>query len=115
MNINDINWANQSLTVKSDDIKNNSEELLKACKEFESIFVNLMLKQMRETIPTDEEKSQARGIYESMYDEALSQELVQGEGIGLAKQLFQQLSTYYQRPDYEDQGQGAQSLPAENL
>ncbi|GAB6086266.1 rod-binding protein [Alkaliphilus crotonatoxidans] len=104
MEINNINWINQSLSVKSDqNLKEQPEELLKACKEFESILVNLMLKQMRATVPVDSEKSQAREIYESMYDEALSQELVQGEGLGLAKQLYQQLSTFYQRPSYEGQ------------
>lgn len=75
--------------------------LEEACKEFEAIFINMMLKQMRATVVQSgmTERSSAREIYESMHDEALSEEIAKGNGIGLAKQLYQQLLSQVQRPN----------------
>ncbi|WP_192930097.1 rod-binding protein [Alkaliphilus pronyensis] len=80
------------------------KELMEVCKQFESIFINMMLKQMRSSVASGGliEKSHSREIYESMYDEALSQEIANGKGIGLAKNLYKQL-TAYQKGVYKDQ------------
>lgn len=75
--------------------KNNDPEALKsACKQFESIFVNILLKNMRNTIIDSglTEKSHAREIFEGMLDEAIAQEVSKGQGIGLAKLMYEQLS-----------------------
>ena len=54
-----------------------------------------MLKQMRNTIPEDPifGKSNAKDIFESMYDDATSKELSKAGGIGLASILYKQLAT----------------------
>ncbi|MGV8145798.1 MAG: rod-binding protein [Alkaliphilus sp.] len=72
----------------------NSENLLEACKQFEAIFLNMMMQQMRKSVWSGEltEKSQAREIFESMKDEQMTEEMARAGGIGLAKQLYQQLS-----------------------
>jgi len=72
----------------------NSENLLEACKQFEAIFLNMMLQQMRKSVWSGgfTEKSQAREIFESMKDEKMTEEMALDGGIGLAKQLYQQLS-----------------------
>jgi flagellar protein FlgJ len=70
------------------------KKLMKACKEFESIFVHMLLKQMRSTIQEGGliEKSTAREMFEDMYDQELAKEISQnGEGMGLAKILFEQM------------------------
>lgn len=79
-----------SRQLKSDDEK----KMMQACKDFEAIFVNIMLKQMRNTINQSElvEKSYAREMFESMHDEKLSEEMTKGSGIGLAQELYKQLS-----------------------
>ena len=74
--------------------KNVSEaKLQKACREFESIFINHMLKTMRSTV--DEggliENSNASQIIKSMFDENLARGIAQGGGIGLAKIMFEYL------------------------
>jgi len=76
-------------------IKSGDEtKMLQACKDFEAIFVNLMLKQMRNTVSHSDlvEKSYAREIFESMQDEKLSEEMTKGAGVGLARELYKQLS-----------------------
>lgn len=74
----------------------NNEELKEACQQFESIFINYMLKSMRATVPDGGlfKKGVAYDIVQSMHDEALAEEISQNGGIGLAKQLYEELSKY---------------------
>ncbi len=68
--------------------------LQSACKQFESVFANMLLKNMRNTI-TDgglTEKSHAREMFEGMLDEKIAEEVAKGEGMGLAKMMYEQLS-----------------------
>ena len=73
---------------------NSSQQLKKVSMEFESIFLNYMLSQMRKTVPDDPlvEKSSAKEIFNGMYDESISKELSKAGGIGLAAMLYKQLS-----------------------
>lgn len=69
------------------------KELMDVCRDFESIFIHMMLKEMRKTIPDGGfvEKSTANKIFEDMFDEEISKEVSKnGEGIGLAKVLYNQ-------------------------
>lgn len=74
----------------------NESELKEVCQQFESIFLNYMLKSMRDTIPDGGmfEKGVTFDIMQSMHDEALAEEISQNGGIGLAQQLYEQLSKY---------------------
>lgn len=84
-----------SITSEAD-----KEKLQKACQEFEAIFLNMMLKQMRGSVMEGEftEKSHAREIFEEMHDEELSKAISQGKGMGLAQQLYQQLTATTVKP-----------------
>jgi flagellar protein FlgJ len=64
-----------------------SSKISEVCKEFESLFLNYLLKEMRTTIPKSGlwEGGQTEQIYTSMFDENLSRELAQHGGIGLAQ------------------------------
>lgn len=72
------------------------EELKEACKQFEAIFLNYMLQKMRDTVPKSGffDQGIAFDIVQSMHDEALTEELAKGQGIGLAQQLYKDLSKY---------------------
>lgn len=76
------------------------EKLQKACQEFEAIFLNMMLKQMRGSVMEGDltEKSHAREIFEEMHDEEMSKAMSEGKGIGLAQQLYQQLTATTVKP-----------------
>ncbi|HZK56671.1 MAG TPA: rod-binding protein [Clostridia bacterium] len=71
-----------------------SKRLKEVCEEFESIFINILLKQARNTqqIGGFEERSYAREIFEEMQDEQMAQCMAKGRGIGLAQELYKQLS-----------------------
>lgn len=70
------------------------ETLDRICSEMESLFVNHLLKEMRNTIPEDGlvGRSPARDITTSMLDAELARTLSDGGGIGLAEVLKRQLS-----------------------
>ena len=68
--------------------------LKKACQNFEAIIVQQMLSAMRKSVPKDSLLGGdfSQDIYQSMYDEGLSQEIAAGRGLGLADTLYRQLA-----------------------
>lgn len=98
IDVQDVNALRQSA-------RQNSPEALKAAaQQFEALFMNMVLKSMREATPQDGifDNEQSR-MYTSMLDQQLSQTL-SSRGIGLADALFRQLSTKL----------GGTSLPGED-
>jgi len=68
------------------------EAIKKVAKQFESLFVKMMLKSMRDTVPENELfGSKAEKTYQDMYDKQLSTEISNGRGIGLARVIERQL------------------------
>jgi len=91
---NDLNRLSQ-LKVGKD--RDGEENVRKVAQEFESLFLNEMLKSMRsatEVLAKDNPlNSQATKQYQDMYDQQLSVSLSkEGGGIGLADVLVRQLS-----------------------
>lgn len=74
--------------------RDNSPEALKdAARQFEAMFMNMLLKSMREATPQDGifDNDQTR-MYTSMLDQQLSQTMA-SRGVGLADVLIRQLSS----------------------
>lgn len=72
--------------------KDESEAIRAASKQFEAIFLNMMLKSMRDTIPkgglfSDDQS----GMYTSLLDQQLTQNIAGGRGVGLAEVMARQL------------------------
>lgn len=72
----------------------NQKNLKQACEQFEEYFLNMMLKNMRDTVETSSltEKSNGRQIFEEMLDEKIAANMANGRGIGLANNIYKQLS-----------------------
>jgi flagellar protein FlgJ len=84
------------LQAKKVENKNKTEymkQLERVTREFESIFLSYMLKQMRKTIPEDPifGNSIAKDIFYDMYNDTISKELSKAGGIGLASILYNQM------------------------
>ncbi len=73
---------------------NDTEKLKSACQQFESVFINILMKNMRDTVTEGGliKKSYAREMFEGMLDQEISKEVAKGGGIGLAKLMYEQLS-----------------------
>lgn len=87
--------ASQSTDTIGDKAPADSEKakIEQACRDFESLFVQQMMKQMRQTVPQDGLFSggNAEKMYASMLDGEISKTVSEQRGIGLAPALIRQL------------------------
>ena len=61
-------------------------------EKFEALFIDQMLQSMRKaTVRSDLFDSQGVKLYESLFDKEISEELAKGGGLGLRKELEEQL------------------------
>ena len=69
------------------------KELRKACEGFEAIFLNMMYRQMRATVPENPlfGESHALKIFQDMRDDELMKNVAAGGGIGIADMMYKQL------------------------
>ncbi|MCX7970333.1 MAG: rod-binding protein [Negativicutes bacterium] len=76
------------------------ERLRAACREMESLFLNLLMKQMRSTIDKSDSLipySLGQRIAEAMYDSEMTRGLAQKGDVGLAEMLYRQLQREQKR------------------
>lgn len=90
----------QILHRRMENIKDNKDDeaLKKACREFESIFLSIMFKEMKKTVPENGliEKTTGTKIFEEMYIEELSKEVANNNGgLGIGKMLYEQFKKGY--------------------
>ncbi len=79
--------------------KDQSEALKKVAQQFESMFINLMLKSMRSANSVFEEdsifKSNESDFYRDMHDNQLALTMANGRGLGIAEVLYRQMNRNY--------------------
>lgn len=99
--------SNNTLASDIKDVNNlrlganqNSPEALKgAAKQFEALFMNMIMKSMREATPQDGMfDSEQTKMFTSMLDQQMSQSMA-NRGVGLADMLIRQLSSKVQGAD----------------
>ncbi|MCL2169715.1 MAG: rod-binding protein [Defluviitaleaceae bacterium] len=87
-NVVDFNWQ----ALEGDD-----KALMAAAKEFETYFIQMMFRAMRQTVDTSNSlipRSQTEEIFQDMLDEKTARAAVEGgQGMGLAQQIFRQMSS----------------------
>ena len=66
--------------------------LEEAARAFESFFIASLVKEMRKSIPKNDLFGEGSGqeLYQSLFDDALGQALVEHGGLGLTQQIMQQ-------------------------
>lgn len=98
MAIDGISNETKPFAVSAADLKNgagvatDSEDIKKAAKDFEAVFINYMLKTMRETVSKSGllHGGNAEEMYTTMMDEELSKAIAQKGGIGLGSILLKE-------------------------
>ncbi|MFJ2973377.1 flagellar assembly peptidoglycan hydrolase FlgJ [Kluyvera sp. NPDC087067] len=98
-------WDAQSLNeLKTKAGQDPQANLRPVARQVEGMFVQMMLKSMRETLPKDGMfSSDQTRLYTSMYDQQIAQQMTAGKGLGLAEEMVKQLSA--QQPPDENAGQ----------
>jgi len=77
--------------------------LKEVCQNLEEIFLQMMYKQMKATVPKSDlvSESSGRQIFDSMLEESLMKEASKANGIGLAdmmyKQLYREMNNAYKK------------------
>lgn len=100
VNVNDVYTNLSGLNaIKAAGREDPTEGLKQVSKQFESLFVNMMLKTMRDSNKAFSEgnylSSNEMEIHQQNFDNQLSVHLTAGDGIGLADVLFRQLVQQY--------------------
>ena len=72
-----------------------SDEVRAAAVEIEGFFLNMMLQEMRKTVPEAQgvfKRSSAEVMMQEMLDQKVAMDIAEAGGIGLANMLYKQLS-----------------------
>ena len=84
--------------MKLDAARNPEKTVDKVSEQFESIFINMMLKSMRDaTQRSGLMDSQAGRMYESMFDQEVSLHLAKNGSLGLAEKIKSQIQRNQER------------------
>lgn len=87
-------WDAQSLNeLKMKAGQDPHANLRPVARQMEGMFVQMMLKSMREALPKDGLfSSDQTQLYTSLYDQQIAQQMTAGKGLGLADQLVKQMA-----------------------
>ena len=85
-------WDAQSLNeLKTRAGRDPAANIRPVARQVEGMFVQMMLKSMRETLPKDGMfSSDSTRLYTSMYDQQIAQQMTAGKGLGLADMIVKQ-------------------------
>ena len=99
------NAANQTASKLQDKLnssdysKATDDELMDACKQFESYFLEQMFKEMMKTIPESEDTSSSNSQLMDYYKDEMVQQIAsdstEQNRLGLAQKLIEQMKRYY--------------------
>jgi flagellar protein FlgJ len=85
--------------LKSDYTNATDDELMDACKQFESYFVEQMFKEMMKTIPENEDSSSSSTTMLDYFKDEMIQniadETTEQNSLGLAQMLYEQMKRNY--------------------
>jgi len=92
-----IAWdPGQLITDKAKQLSTSQKALKEAAVQFESLFLQQLLKVMREAVPESDlfGKRNAEKLFQSMHDEQLAVEMANAGGIGLSDIIYRQMVMY---------------------
>jgi len=127
------NATNSANTVKTDSLTNSvnglssnstDEELMEVLKDFESYFIEQMIKQMKETFTDEDEESSVASQYTDTFMdyaiEDIADMLLEEVGGNMTQQLFEQMKRNYNIPTVDEvknevAEEGAGTTPVEKV
>ena len=100
MRIDNIQLPTASIDVKED------KNLKQACKDFETIFTNFMLKSMRKTVTKGDlfGSSSQEEMFQDMMDAEYCKSATKSSSLGIADALYKQISQQTQQQQLEITG-----------
>lgn len=94
------------------------KELKEACKGFESMFMQMMWKEMKDTVPENSLFGESNGekIFRDMLDTEMLDRMSDAGGVGLADLMYDQLTAQYQaRKDMAERARASMEAKGQKL
>ncbi len=97
--ISSLYSTNSSNKISGDKLKSSltgdlsnatDEELMDVCKDFEAYFVEMVMKEMRKTVPSSEKNEYMEYFGDNLYQE-YAKNIADSGSIGLAKTLYESM------------------------
>lgn len=109
-------WDAQSLNdLKAKAGEDPAANIRPVARQVEGMFVQMMLKSMREALPKDGLfSSENTQLYTSMYDQQIAQQMTAGKGLGLAEMMVKQMTPEQPLPA-EEMPAGPMKFPLETV
>ena len=109
------NDFSQFTALRADAAKNPNAALEEVAAQFESIFLQQMLKSMRDaTVKSDLFDSSQMDTYQSMADQQLAVNLAENGGIGLARMMVEQMQSKGYVPEAAEASGGSEEQAADS-
>ena len=109
------NDFSQFTALRADAAKNPNAALEEVAAQFESIFLQQMLKAMRDaTVKSDLFDSSQMDTYQSMADQQLAVNLAENGGIGLARMMVEQMQSKGYVPEAAEAPRGNEEQVADS-
>jgi flagellar protein FlgJ len=105
----EVTGENFDAVLKSAQASGDTEKLREVADQLEAVFLNMLMKTMRDSIPETEgvfKKSEAEKMFQSMLDEEYSNSLAEAGGIGIGDMIFDQMEKYL----YNDEDKNTSSF-----
>jgi flagellar protein FlgJ len=100
-----------SLKALKGQVKSGDQDAIeKVAKQFEAIFLQMMLSGMRKTIQVDDEYSNDKAMYYDLFDKQVAMNLSEKGGIGLARIMMSQSGMGISGMDKEKHVHGTQAM-----
>lgn len=109
-------WDAQALNeLKAKAGQDPAANIRPVARQVEGMFVQMMLKSMREALPKDGVfSSDSTRLYTSMYDQQIAQQMTAGKGLGLAEMMVKQMTQGQVQPA-DDAPQVPMKFPLETV
>ncbi|TGB73306.1 flagellar assembly peptidoglycan hydrolase FlgJ [Escherichia sp. E4702] len=109
-------WDAQSLNdLKAKAGEDPAANIRPVARQVEGMFVQMMLKSMREALPKGGLfSSENTRLYTSMYDQQIAQQMTAGKGLGLAEMMVEQMTPEQPLPA-EEMPAGPMKFPLETV
>lgn len=109
-------WDAQALNeLKAKAGQDPAANIRPVARQVEGMFVQMMLKSMREALPKDGMfSSDSTRLYTSMYDQQIAQQMTAGKGLGLAEMMVKQMTQGQAQPA-DDAPQVPMKFPLETV
>ncbi len=98
-----MNMAAKAEAAAERNLSGSKKALMDASKQFEAFFLNMLLAEMRKTVPENDffGDQRAEKLFQSMLDQEIADHAVKSQSLGLAKMIYDQMVRYLPK-DEED-------------